>query len=349
MHSTLQPNSKDIEQGTAPHLVQPDAPSPFQITLCLVGWFALSIVNSTTTKDLLDKFSKPITLTMAQLLTTITYCILTALLKRARKSATPISSGLLFSWRDTLSRAIWYIAVLRLGTKLFHKLALIHVPVSFVHTVKVSSPIFMIIFSRVIIGEVAHPHLIISTFPIIFGVGLCSIAESNFNSYGFVETLLSMIFYVVASILTKKTLEEQQIDKVEFILFSDVATLISMVPMLFIFEGISVLPDLLHLDILYLLLVNGLAQVGQTLFAFYVLVYVTSLSFAVLNVTKRVVVIVGSIIYFGNEINTWNKMGMLIAFGGVFLYIKTKYDLQLKERTKNGDRVDNLKIDVDFG
>lgn len=56
----------------------------------------------------------------------------------------------------------------------------------------------------------------------------------------------------------------------------------------------------------------------------------TALSYSVLNVFKRLVIIIGSVLYFGNMVAPLNQLGILIASAGVLYYSKLKVDHQNK-------------------
>jgi hypothetical protein len=56
----------------------------------------------------------------------------------------------------------------------------------------------------------------------------------------------------------------------------------------------------------------------------------TALSYSLLNVFKRLVIITGSVMYFGNTVTPLNQLGIAIASAGVLYYSKLKVDHQNK-------------------
>lgn len=92
----------------------------------------------------------------------------------------------------------------------------------------------------------------------------------------------------------------------------------------------------------------GLFSLMQTFASFYVIVHATTLTYAVLNVTKRALLIVGrclcllllptlaltrcSIYFFGDSFTRTHLIGLMIAFAGVSWYTRIK----LKEKKAKG-------------
>ena len=75
-----------------------------------------------------------------------------------------------------------------------------------------------------------------------------------------------------------------------------------------------------------LLFFDGLFSMLQNVFAFTVLAMVSTLSYAVANATKRVVIIGASLFVLQNPITISNFIGMMIAIFGVLVYNKVSME-----------------------
>ena len=73
-----------------------------------------------------------------------------------------------------------------------------------------------------------------------------------------------------------------------------------------------------------LLFFDGIFSMLQNVFAFTVLAMVTTLSYAVANATKRVVIIGASLVFLQNPVTIANFIGMMIAIFGVLVYNKVR-------------------------
>lgn len=75
-----------------------------------------------------------------------------------------------------------------------------------------------------------------------------------------------------------------------------------------------------------LLFFDGLFSMLQNVFAFTVLAMVSTLSYAVANATKRVVIIGASLFVLQNPITMSNFIGMMVAIFGVLVYNKVSME-----------------------
>ena len=79
----------------------------------------------------------------------------------------------------------------RLFSLVLGLMALKQAAVSFVETIKSSSPLFTVIISRILIGEVTSFWTNVSLIPIMLGLALCSSFEINFSIFGFIAAILT--------------------------------------------------------------------------------------------------------------------------------------------------------------
>jgi len=87
-----------------------------------------------------------------------------------------------------------FIGAFRCATVVLGLVALKYIAVSFVATIKSSSPLFTVIISRIILGERTGHWTKFSMVPITIGLGLCSSFELSFNIFGFLCALGTNIF-----------------------------------------------------------------------------------------------------------------------------------------------------------
>ena len=87
-----------------------------------------------------------------------------------------------------------FIGAFRCFTIICGLLALKYVAVSFVATIKSSSPLFTVIISRIMLGEKTSFWTKFSMVPITIGLALCSSFELSFNILGFLYALGTNFF-----------------------------------------------------------------------------------------------------------------------------------------------------------
>eukprot|EP01128_Nolandella_sp_AFSM9_P003254 TRINITY_DN1385_c2_g1_i2.p1 TRINITY_DN1385_c2_g1~~TRINITY_DN1385_c2_g1_i2.p1 ORF type:complete len:369 (+),score=49.52 TRINITY_DN1385_c2_g1_i2:25-1107(+) len=295
-------------------------PSLLALFLAVCGWFSCSLAFNWSSKSLLNVLPRPVTATLVQLFSVMVYVACYSVVDRHSIAAPS----------RRLLRQMVPLGLVQLSTKLLHQLALSYVSVSSVHTVKVLTPIFTVVLSRVVLGERASKAMLMSLLPIIGGVVLCTSAAAVWSTAGFVFALAGTFAIVSQNVFAKKMLSEQHVNGPTLVFYTDLTAFLCLLPVWVLHESATVLPSLTR-DAVFYALTNGLSSVLQTFSSFFVIVHATTLTYAVLNVTKRAILIVVSILYFGDAMTRSHYLGLCIAFAGVSWYTRIK----LRERENN--------------
>lgn len=172
------------------------------------------------------------------------------------------------------------------------------------------------IVSYVLFKQLPNSRSLIAVFLIACGVALSAVTELEMNSMGFIAVLLSACVSALQSGLFKRLLGHEVFTPLQIHLcISSIALAISL-PSAVVYES-----DVLFSDIPFQLLLVSIAMAYvQTLASMYVLSHVSVTTHAVLNTFKRLIVIVLSILHFGNPVSWSNCLGMAIALLGFFSY-----------------------------
>jgi len=295
----------------------------------MIAWFITSMIVSTTAKELSTLFPHPgtnitltkcdtaVTLALIQQLSKITFSFATFVVSsRKKKSDSPDS---LRKWQLVL-----ILGIVRLCGKLLNQFATLYSTVSFLNTVTVVGPIWTLVVAYFLIGESPTYLIVFSLVPMMLGVALSSATELSFTLIGFLSALFATGCFSLGNVLTKKILSENILDKVQLVLYTDLIGLVLMAAVFFSLEGISVIADIFHLKFIFLLIFHSSVNYSNTLLTFQIISQVTALSYSVLNVFKRVLNIVGSIMYFKNEVSSANIFGMALAFSATLAYAVLK-------------------------
>ena len=98
------------------------------------------------------------------------------------------------------------VGILRGLTVVLGLVALEHVPVSFVETIKATAPAFTVVFARLILQERTAPPVVMSLIPVIVGLVLCSASELRFDAVGFIAAVMNNCADCVQNVLSKRML-----------------------------------------------------------------------------------------------------------------------------------------------
>ncbi|CAF3741080.1 unnamed protein product [Rotaria sordida] len=271
--------------------------SILQLCILILSWYFISSLANIIGKQLLTIFPYPFSVTLTQLFHGWIYSIPLLRLIGIQQST------------DVHSTRIYYITILvplaigKLLSQLTSQISLRLVTISYTHTVKALMPLFTVILSRIILDEEQSITIYLSLLPIIIGVIITSLSELSFDIIGLISALFTLL-----SVLSK-------------------LSWCLLIPFWFLLDGS-------HMDIrreltptvIYFILIDGLCNFIYNVLAFTMISYLSSLSYAIASSTKRITIIIMSIIIFHNRITYMNLFGISLTLIGVILYNKMKYN-----------------------
>ena len=122
------------------------------------------------------------------------------------------------------------VGILRGLTVVLGLVALEHVPVSFVETIKATAPAFTVVFARLILQERTAPPVVMSLIPVIVGLVLCSASELRFDAVGFIAAVMNNCADCVQNVLSKRMLTHMSPIMLQF--YASAAALTLQAPLL---------------------------------------------------------------------------------------------------------------------
>ncbi|KRX66635.1 Solute carrier family 35 member E1, partial [Trichinella sp. T9] len=316
------------------------------IFLCLL-WYAISTTSNILNKVILQNFPFPLTLTTASIITTSIYSIPVS---RRTASAEQFSRS--------LNHKQFFLMVVPLA---FGKLiavsssfvSLYKVPVSYAHTVKATMPIFSVVCARFIMGEKQTKLIYMSLIPILLGVMIATVSEMSFSAVGLCSALCSTFTYALMNAYVKKVIKDTGLHHVRLLGLIAQTSCILLLPVWLIIDvsryGIVSLQkyrnlpvqkrQISHLQVevgfskltvCCLVSASGFLNFAQNVCTFSLISQLSVLSYAIANVTKRIIVISSSLITLKNPVTPVNVGGMLLAVVGVFGYTQANQLMKSK-------------------
>ncbi|KAF9348870.1 suppressor of loss of ypt1 [Mortierella sp. AD094] len=232
--------------------------------LCLL-WYLSSAVTNNIGKQIMNQFRYPVTLTFVQFVFVSLFCFI-------------LGSGFRMTTIRKPTIAIMHMTAPLVGFQVvghvFSSVAISRVPLSVVHTIKALSPLFTVVFYRIILGTTYSREVYISLVPLTAGVMLACRLSLEFNNLvGLICALASTLVFVTQNVFTKKILfstkatklgglgnkestkeddsvEEggstnaQKLDKINILFYSSTMAAICMIPIWLYAEGMGLMfPD----------------------------------------------------------------------------------------------------------
>ncbi|RWS28027.1 hypothetical protein B4U80_06200 [Leptotrombidium deliense] len=137
------------------------------------------------------------------------------------------------------------------------------------------------------------------------------------------------------NIFSKKFLNITKMSPMYLLSLLSQYSLIFFFPIWFFFDFIQFYETLIEKRItswvFVYLIFDGFLCFAQNLIAFILISKVSPLTYSIANVTKRISVIILSIIAFRNAITFTNIFGINLAIFGLFAYNKFKYDERIEK------------------
>ena len=277
-------------------------------------WYMCSIIASNSAKVFLGVLASPMLLSLAEFFSVAFYSgIYLYGVKRVKFR--------LFQRRFFLA-VLPFSAGHLLGILATH-MALQELSVSFVHTLKGLSPIVTFLISVVILRERVQLKQASMIVPISLGVLICSFEEFDFDAFGVVVTLISVVVFSALNIATKHVLLTKELSELEMIHSVTLLSFVWMLPLYFFGSEPSPSSSPMDHDVMVVigcLLMNGLAHFVQSCAAIVVLHMVSPLSYSIANAFKRLFIIVVAVFFFARPLSAYNYFGVFLSFLGILFY-----------------------------
>jgi drug/metabolite transporter (DMT)-like permease len=134
-------------------------------------------------------------------------------------------------WRDML-----FVGAMRGTTVLLGLVSLSHVAVSFTETIKASAPLFTVLFARLMLGEVTTTPVVLSLFPVMLGLVLCSATELSYDAIGFIAAVSNNCIDCIQNVFSKRLLSGS-LSPVELQFYTSVAAATLQLPLMLLLSG----------------------------------------------------------------------------------------------------------------
>lgn len=166
-----------------------------------------------------------------------------------------------------------------------------YVSIALSHTAKASEPIFNVVVAALFFGEFHARSVYISLMPIALGVWMASSTDFSYNHTGFFWAITSALMKVLQNIYTKRLMGGGKFTFWEIHMYCGAASLAILAPVLVLQTATSAASPFEHFPTLQLLMCS-LLQWASSVSSYMVLHLVSHLTFTIINVMKRMVIIV---------------------------------------------------------
>lgn len=344
--------------------------APVSITLVLLCtfWYLTSVVSNTLNKTILNVFPYPVSLTMIQFFLSVVLGVFTIKLSQLSHSfyqllplGTVSYAGFRYPTKEIVM-SLLPMAVFQLFGHVFSHKATSLIPVSLVHTIKALSPLFTVAAYKLIFGVQYSARTYLSLIPLTTGVILTCSTQFSSQMSGIIYALVASLIFVSQNIYSKKILTYRpesalpdadntpRIDKLNVLCYCSSMAFIFTFPIWFFSEGVSFFSEYFYATpesfsytdnpstmgfLIFAFLLNGLSHFLQNMIAFQVLGTVSPVTYSVASLIKRIAIVTVSILWFGQQVSYLQQFGIVLTFGGLYLYDRLGGDKTKQKKYTN--------------
>ncbi|UJR37120.1 hypothetical protein I4U23_029824 [Adineta vaga] len=219
-------------------------------------------------------------------------------------------------------RDMLFIGAFRCATVILGLFAMKYIAVSFLATIKSSSPLFTVVISRILLGERTSYQTKFSMIPITVGLCLCSSFELSFEMFGFLCALGTNVFDCLQNVYSKLLIsgEKYRYTPIQLQFWTSLLACVFQLPLLYSYVDLSSIIQSTSRDLMILYIFNGIFYHLQSISAFTLMAYISPITHSVVNTVKRALLIWLSILIFGNSVTFLSGVGTMLVIVGVILY-----------------------------
>ncbi|MBW0562169.1 hypothetical protein O181_101884 [Austropuccinia psidii MF-1] len=292
-------------------------PPIFHPAFIIAIWISLSSTVIIYNKYILSQlaFAYPISLTTWHL---VFATIGTRILSKSSSLLDGLANSQL-SW-NTWFRSILPIGALFSASLIFNNIAYLTLSVSFIQMLKAFTSVAVLAMSVLMGLEKANRRTILIVLLISIGVAIASIGELQFALTGFIAQTLGIAFEASRLVAIQKLLHGMKMDPlVSLYYFAPVCAALNalLIP---IYEGSAPFSQALTTLGPIILLTNASAAFALNVAVVFLIGSASSLVLTLSGVLKDVLLVIGSVILFGNSVTLIQVFGYSLALFGLVAF-----------------------------
>jgi drug/metabolite transporter (DMT)-like permease len=192
--------------------------------------------------------------------------------------------------------------------------------ISSVNIIKSSEPIISMLFMYILFKVPLQFYKICLIVPIIVGIILCNSTDITYSHYGAVLCILSNICHIIKVIVSRKYFNETlQYKGYQLLLLSTFGSFLISVPILYNNKEALISASA---NTMTYTLISGISYHLNSIAAFHIVTKVSPVTYSILNIYKRVSIVMSHYIINLELPSILTGLGIVISNIGLFYYLK---------------------------
>jgi hypothetical protein len=202
----------------------------------------------------------------------------------------------------------------------FGNMATYLMSISSVNIIKSSEPILSMLFMYILYKSSIKFYKVYLIIPIICGIVLCNCNDVTYSHYGAILCILSNICHIIKVIVSKKYFNEiLQYKGYQLLLLSSFGSFLISLPILY--NNKEALITASSNTITYAV-ISGISYHLNSIAAFHIVTQVPPVTYSILNIYKRVAIVMSHYIINIQLPTILSGLGIIISNIGLFYYLK---------------------------
>jgi len=224
------------------------------------------------------------------------------------------------------------VGFMRGATVVLGLVGLKHLSPSFTEAIKSSAPLITVVFAWIILRERTSGRVLFSLLPIMIGLLLTSVTDLSFDFIGFCGAMACNCIDCIQNVFSKRLMV--CLTPVQLQFYTSATAAAMQLPFMLYWHSAELYANPPSPHLLQMLLIAAVAYHLQSVTAYCTMDLVSPVTMSVSNCAKRGMLIVLSILYFGNEVRGMTWFGMVMIVAGVFDYNRARSVQQHQEKTE---------------
>lgn len=233
-----------------------------------------------------------------------------------------------YRYKAATVRSVLPVAVGSLGSVAFMNLNLAHNTVGFYQISKLACIPVTLSLGYLVDGVVVPWRVKLTLVPLLLGMALATVHDVEANAVGTVYAAVAVLCTVASQTFTSSLQRSLSCDANQLLYHTSPLIALGMLGLCPIFDDLSTI-SLSNLALVRDIFLSCILALGVNITNYLVLGKTSPLTYQVVGHLKTILIILGGVLLLGQQTNTKNTLGVLIAMFGVVSYSEVKRRIQL--------------------
>lgn len=232
-----------------------------------------------------------------------------------------------------------------LSANFFNSVAMGASGITLPYVLKSAIPLFTVAICRTVLKETYTAAVYLSLVPTVAGVAVASMADTECNALGLTASILSSLCQTGLNLTSKPCIRRAGISGVQAQMVMASSSAVVMVPLTLIVGGGEAHDAPTSFGV-FLLVLTAVAYHMEYSLNFVMVTLVQPLTFSIVDITRRLGIIVCGAIFFSKTLTAFNEAGIAVALTGVAAFTIAEHRRKKDRLFKRAAPLEAVHVDT---